>query len=200
MKDEFLSMISHELRTPLNVIITAIQAINYICYKELSDSGKKYIGMISQNNFRQLRLVNNLLDITRANAGSIKISKKNIDIVFLTKAIIDSVYSYASNKGITINFTSSFNNKIIAIDDEKYERILLDLLSNAIKFTTSGKFVVVNLCSIQESICIEVKDNEIGIPANKMDIIFERFGQVDSSLSRQAEGTGIGLSLVKKFV
>lgn len=200
MKDEFLSMISHELRTPLNVISTAIQAINYICYKELSDNGKKYIGMIRQNNFRQLRLVNNLLDITRANAGSIKISKKNIDIVFLTKAIIDSVYSYASNKRITINFTSSFNNKIIAIDDEKYERILLNLLSNAIKFTKSDKFVVVNLCSIKESICIEVKDSGIGIPANKMDIIFERFGQVDSSLSRQAEGTGIGLSLVKKFV
>jgi PAS domain S-box-containing protein len=200
MKDEFLSMISHELRTPLNVISTAIQAMNSICHEELSDKTKKYIGMIRQNTFRQLRLVNNLLDITRANAGSIKINKKNIDIVFLTKAIIDSVYSYASNKEITITFTSSFKKKIIAIDDEKYERILLNLLSNAIKFTPEGKFIVVNLCSIKGSICIEVKDNGIGIPPNKIDIIFERFGQVDSSLSRQAEGTGIGLSLVKKFV
>lgn len=200
MKDEFLSMISHELRTPLNVISTAIQAMNSICHKELSDKAKKYIGMIRQNTFRQLRLVNNLLDITRANAGSIKINKKNIDIVFLTKAIIDSVYSYASNKEIAITFTSSFKKKIIAIDDEKYERILLNMLSNAIKFTPKGKFIVVNLCSIKGSICIEVKDNGIGIPPNKIDIIFERFGQVDSSLSRQAEGTGIGLSLVKKFV
>lgn len=200
MKDEFLSMISHELRTPLNVISTAIQAINSICQEELSDRAKKYIGMIRQNTFRQLRLVNNLLDITRANAGNIKINKKNIDIVFLTKSIIDSVYSYASNKKIVIIFKSLLKEKIIAIDDEKYERILLNLLSNAIKFTTEGKSIYVNLSSIKGKVCIEVKDNGIGIPTNKIDIIFERFGQVDNSLSRQAEGTGIGLHLVKKFV
>jgi Signal transduction histidine kinase len=200
MKDEFLSMISHELRTPLNVISTAIQAMNSICHEELSDKAKKYIGMIRQNTFRQLRLVNNLLDITRAHAGNIKINKRNIDIVFLTKSIIDSVYIYASNKELTIKFISSFDKKIIAIDDEKYERILLNLLSNAIKFTNEGKFITVNMYSIKGSICIEVKDNGIGIPTDKIDVIFERFGQVDSSLSRQAEGTGIGLSLVKKFV
>ncbi|WP_368488908.1 ATP-binding protein [Clostridium sp. BJN0013] len=200
MKDEFLSIISHELRTPLNVISSATQAMNSICHEELSDKAKKYIGMIRQNTFRQLRLVNNLLDITRANAEHIKINKKNIDIVFLTKTIIDSVRSYASNKQIEIKLTSSFKEKVIAIDDEKYERILLNLLSNSIKFTPEGKFIVVNLCSIKGNICVKVKDNGIGIPPDKVDIIFERFGQVDSSLSRQAEGTGIGLSLVKKLI
>lgn len=82
MKDEFLSLISHEFRTPLNVISSAIQAMNYICSDELSDKAKKYLRMIRQNTFRQLRLVNNLLDITRVNAGRIKINKKNVDIVF----------------------------------------------------------------------------------------------------------------------
>lgn len=200
MKDEFLSLISHEFRTPLNVINTAIQALNYLCGSELSDRSKRYINTIKQNTFRQLRLVNNLLDITRANAGRIKIHKKNIDIVFLTNSIVESVHTYSCQKGIRITFTSFVEKKVIAIDDEKYERILLNLLSNAIKFTPAGKSITVQLCDVKNNIRIEVKDNGIGIPKDKVDVIFERFGQVDSSLSRQAEGSGIGLSLVKKFI
>ena len=200
MKDEFLSVISHEFKTPLNVINTAIQALNCLCGNELSDKAKKYISIIRQNMFRQLRLVNNLLDITRADAGRIKIHKRNIDMVFLTNSIVESVQTYSSQKGVTVFFKTSIKNKIIAMDDEKYERILLNLLSNAIKFTPTGKIIVVKLCIVKDNICIEVKDNGIGIPKDKADVIFERFGQVDSSLSRQAEGTGIGLSLVKKLV
>lgn len=200
MKDEFLSLISHEFRTPLNVINTAIQAINHFCINELPERAKKYLEMIKQNAFRQLRLVNNLLDITRADAGRIKINKKNLDIVFLTKAITESVQAYASQKGISLEFMSRLDKRIIGIDDEKYERILLNLLSNAVKFTPEGKCINVKLSAEKNSVCIEVKDEGIGIPKEKREVIFERFGQVDSSLSRQAEGSGIGLSLVKKLV
>lgn len=200
MKDEFLSLISHEFRTPINVINTAIQTMNYICADEMSDKVKEYIGIIRQNTYRQLRLVNNLLDITRAGAGSMKINKKNIDIVFLTRAITESVYQYAFQKGVGLTFVSPLEKKIIGTDDEKYERIILNLLSNAIKFTPRGKSIMVSLRSKKGSICVEVKDTGIGIPPNKIDLIFEKFEQVDSSLSRQAEGSGIGLSLVKKFV
>lgn len=200
MKDEFLSLISHEFRTPLNVINTAVQTMELILTDELSDRMKKYLGMIKQNTFRQLRLVNNLLDITRINSGSIKITKKNIDIVFLTRAITESVQAYAEQKGIDLRFDSSLEEKVIAIDDEKYERILLNLLSNAIKFTIEGETIEVTLDMSEGKIRIGVADNGIGIPQDKLHVIFERFGQVDSSLSRQAEGTGIGLSLVKKFV
>jgi two-component system, sensor histidine kinase and response regulator len=199
MKDEFLSLVSHEFRTPLNVINSAIQAMTYICGGELSDKSKKYLGMIRQNTFRQLRLVNNLLDITRVNAGRIKINKSNIDIVFLTKAIIESVYTYASQKKIDVAFITLLEEKVIAIDEEKYERILLNLLSNAIKFTPEGNSIIVTLNAVKNRIYVKVRDSGIGIPEDKLDVIFERFGQVDSSLSRQAEGTGIGLSLVKKL-
>jgi PAS domain S-box-containing protein len=200
MKDEFLSLISHEFRTPLNVINTAIQAINYFCINELPEKAKKYLDMIRLNTFRQLRLVNNLLDITKANAGQIKINKRNLDIVFLSRVITESVQTYASQKGISLDFMCRFEERVIGIDEEKYERILLNLLSNAIKYTPKGKAITVNLTAKKNYVCIEVKDEGIGIPKDKLDIIFERFGQVDSSLSRQAEGTGIGLSLVKKFV
>ncbi|MBK1812102.1 PAS domain S-box protein [Clostridium sp. YIM B02505] len=200
MKDEFLSLISHEFRTPLNVINAAVQALNLLCGDELSERSKRYINTIRQNTFRQLRLVNNLLDITRADAGRIKIHKRNLDIVFLTKSIVESVKSYASQKGVTVAFSSSVEKKIIGMDDEKYERIFLNLLSNAIKFTPEGKKIQIKLRTIKNNIRIDVKDNGIGIPQDKVDVIFERFGQVDSCLSRQAEGSGIGLSLVKKLV
>ncbi len=204
VKDEFLSIISHEFKTPLAVINSAIQTMELICKDELSVKGKNFIRIIQQNAYRQLRLVNNLLDITRANAGQIKMNKSNVDIVLLTKSIVDSVNICAEQKGLKIEYITAMKTKFIYLDEEKYERILLNLISNAIKFTPEGNSIKIRLFqkSIEKKskVCIEVIDTGVGIPRDKQSLIFERFGQVDSSLTRQAEGTGIGLSLVKKFV
>lgn len=204
MKDEFLAIISHEFKTPLTVINSAIQALELLCKEELSPKALEFISKIRQNSYRQLRLVNNLLDITRINSGQMKINQTNEDIIFLTKSITDSVQIYAEQRGIKLNFSSSLKQKVIGIDEEKYERILLNLLSNAIKFTPKGKTIDVKvslkIVNRKSMILIQVQDNGIGIPNDKVNIIFERFGQVDNSLTRQAEGTGIGLSLVKNLV
>lgn len=202
MKDEFISLISHEFKTPLNVIYSAIQLIEYVYIDKIPDKVKGLMKNIKQNTFRQLRLVNNLLDITRLNSGRFKLNIKNIDIVSLTKQISQSVRLYSDQKNIKLIFTCNLNCKNLAIDDEKLERIILNLLSNAIKFTDKGGTVTVNLYENKEAnmIIIEVSDTGMGIPKDKQEIIFERFGQVDSNLSRHAEGTGIGLSLVKKLV
>lgn len=204
MKDEFLSIISHEFKTPLTVINSAVQTMELICRDELSVKGKDFIKKIKQNAFRQLRLVNNLLDITRANAGQIKIHKISVNIVSYTKSIVDSVSIYAQQKGLEIKYITEMEKKFMYLDEEKYERIILNLISNAIKFTPKDKSITVRLLKKvikrKSMICIEVIDTGVGIPKDKQSLIFERFGQVDSSLTRQAEGTGIGLSLVKKFV
>ncbi len=200
IQNEFFSFISHEFKTPLTVINSAIQAMELICKNELSKKTKGFISKIRQNTFRQLRLVNNLLDITKAEAGYIKIHKRNMDIVFLTKAITESVSIYAKEKGIDLKFSSLLEKSIIGIDDEKYERILLNLLSNAIKFTPGGKSIYVRILSRKHKVCVDVKDEGVGIPKDKQHIIFDRFAQVDSSLTRKTEGTGIGLYLVKLLV
>jgi PAS domain S-box-containing protein len=202
MKDEFISLISHEFKTPLNVIYSAIQLIDYVYADQMPDKLQGLLKNIKQNTFRQLRLVNNLLDITRLNSGRLKLNISNIDIVSLTKQISESVKLYSNEKNIKLLFTCSLNCKNVAIDDEKLERIILNLLSNAIKFTAEGGTVTVNLDENKETnmIVIEVSDTGMGIPKDKQELIFERFGQVDSNLSRHAEGTGIGLSLVKKLV
>lgn len=199
MKDEFLSIVSHEFKTPLTVISSAIQAIEVVCRNELTEKVRSYLAKIRQNSFRLVRLVNNILDLTRVEAGYLRFYSKDMDIVNLTRAIIDSVSAYARNKGIDLTFTTRFSERFIAIDDEKYERILLNLISNAIKFSPRGKTVNIRIYKKQRNICIEVKDEGVGIPKDRMYIIFERFGQADSSLTRQAEGTGIGLCLSKRL-
>lgn len=200
MKDEFLYTISHEFKTPLTVINAALQAMECICRDEISNKAKGFIAKIRQNNLRQLRLVNNLLDITKANAGQIKINLQNHDIVFITKSITESVKLFAQQKAISLTFASKAAKKIIGIDEEKYERILLNLLSNAIKFSPKGSGISIKIESKRNCVFVYVKDEGIGIPKDKQGVIFERFGQVDSSFTRQAEGTGIGLSLVKLLV
>lgn len=204
LKDEFLSLISHELRTPLTVINAAIQALELVCKNELSDKAKGYLNTIQQNSNRQLKLVNNILDNARLGEGHFKMNKKNIDIVQLTKKITEATTIFAEQKGVKLSFSSLLIEKTIGIDDEQYEKILLNLLSNAIKFTPTGKSILVKISEKtvkgKAKVCIQVKDEGIGIPSDKKGLIFEKFGQVDSSHSRQSEGSGIGLSIVKMLV
>jgi PAS domain S-box-containing protein len=204
MKDEFLSMITHELKTPIAVINSVIQTMELLCRNELSGKSMGYLNKIKQNSNRQLKLVNNLLDIARVSKGFSTVHKRNVDIVSVTQLVTDSINVYAQQNKIDLSFLSTLKQKVIGLDVDKYERVLLNLLSNAIKFTPAGKSINVRLSlknmNGRSMVCIQVKDRGIGIPGDMLDVIFEKFGQVDSSLTRQAEGTGIGLYLVKVLV
>jgi signal transduction histidine kinase len=204
IKDEFLYLITHEFRTPMAVMNSALQAIELMYKGEVTPNVRKYLDIVKQNTNRQLRLVNNLLDITRMSSGHIKLNKSYFDIVYVTNAIVNSIALFAKQKGVNINFTPSILKDIVYLDEEKFERIMLNLLSNALKFTPHGKNINVVLSveksNDQNSICVSVIDEGIGIPKDKQILIFERFGQVDNSLSRPTEGTGLGLHLVKLLV
>ncbi len=204
MKDEFLMLISHEFKTPLTIISSSVQAMEQICKNELSDKAKNFINKIKKGTNRQLKLINNLLDITKIKNDSLSIKNQNIEIVLLTRSIVEFIRIYAEQKNITLSFRTRLKNKIIGIDVNKYERILLNLLSNAIKYTPKGKSIKVTLSQKNlygnKKIQLSVVDSGIGIPADKVKTIFEKFGQVDGPLTRQAEGTGIGLYLVKILV
>lgn len=199
-QEEFFSFIAHEFRTPLTVMSSTTQLLNLIYRKDLPEKVVSYIDKISLSTLQQLRLVNNLLDITRAGAGYLNVDLRNYDIVSMSKAITESVRSFAVRKNINLEFNCDINEKIIAVDDEKYERILLNLLSNAIKFTPNGKSVKVELECNEDYINIKVKDEGVGIPEDKQEIIFNRFGQVNNELTRKSEGTGIGLCLVRMLI
>jgi two-component system sensor histidine kinase/response regulator len=118
MKDEFLTLMSHELRTPLTVIISAIQLLKTLSWDELPDKAKGYFDTIRKNSNRQLKLVNNILDITRINAGRYDVSLSNTDIVSLTNSIIESIKPYAERKKINIKFSFAPAKMIIGTDQE----------------------------------------------------------------------------------
>lgn len=155
---------------------------------------------MKKNCFRLLRLVNNLIDITKIDLGYFDINETNNNIISLVEDITLSVADYIENKGLALIFDTDVEEKIIACDPEKIERIIMNLLSNAIKFTPLGGSIMVSIEDGIDNIFLRVKDTGRGIPKDKLNIIFERFVQVDKSLARDHEGSGIGLSLVKSLV
>ncbi len=199
MKDQIFSLITHELKTPLAVIDLAVQSIERAESPHPDSRLAMYLGSIRQSNYRQLRLVNNLLDMARISSGHIRVRRQNVDLVALCRSIVDSVRIFTEKKGISLVFHADSESLAVFTDAEKMERMLLNLLSNAIKFSPDGGPIDVALSCDGCWVSLTVRDQGIGIPLDKQEIIFERFGQVDSSLSRSAEGTGIGLALVRQF-
>ncbi|MBU3160588.1 PAS domain-containing protein [Clostridium frigoris] len=204
LKTEFFSNLSHELRTPLNIIICTLQLLDtYIKNGELEDKERKfqkYSGIMKQNCYRQLRLVNNIIDITKLDAGFFDLNLQNCNIVNIVESVTMSVAEYIKTKSIKLVFDTDIEDCIMACDPEKIERVLLNLLSNSIKFTRPGGSMSVNMYDKGKNIIISIKDTGIGIPKDKLNIIFDRFRQVDRSLTRKQEGSGIGLSIVKSLV
>lgn len=198
--EAFLSFISHEFRTPLTVINAAVQALDFMCRGELPRKAEKYLNSIRQNTYRLLRLMNNILDLNKAEAGFLKTHCVLTDIVELTRGIVDSVSVYGRQKNIKLHFASSSKVMKAVLDQSKFERILLNLLSNAIKFTPPGKSVYVSVACKDGYFYLKVRDEGVGIPPEKQKEIFNRYSQVSSDLTRPAEGAGIGLSLVKQLV
>ncbi len=204
LKTEFFVNISHELRTPLNIILSTLQLINLYMDKgqihadeiELS----KHVQVMKQNSYRLIRLVNNIIDISKIDSGYIEPIFNRQDIVAAVEDTVLSAADYIENNGIELCFDTDVEEKHMCFDKEKIERIILNLLSNSVKFSKPSSSITVELKDMGGYISIIVKDTGIGIQKDKLQAIFERFVQVDKSLTRSQEGSGIGLSLVKSLV
>ena len=203
VKNEFFANISHELRTPLNIFYSTLQLLDIksndmsVDFRQVYENNKQYLKI---NCKRMLRLINNIIDITKIDVGFTKAKFTNCDIVRVVEDITLSVINYANNKNINIVFDTEVEEHIIKCDSSMIERAILNLLSNAIKFTKENGNIFVNLYKDKNWVHIIVKDDGIGIPISIQNIIFERFVQGDKSLTRLNEGSGIGLSIVKSIV
>ncbi|WP_032123495.1 Cache 3/Cache 2 fusion domain-containing protein [Clostridium amazonitimonense] len=203
LKNEFIANMSHELKTPLNIIFSTSQLFSfYLKNNDLEERDKliKYNDIIRQNCYRLLRLVNNLIDINRIDSGFMEINLKNENIVEVIENITLSTVDYIEGNGREIIFDTDVEEKFMAIDTDKMERIMLNLLSNAMKFTNPSDKIYVDILDEESDLIIKVKDTGIGIPSDKLKSIFERFKQIDPLLNRNHEGSGIGLSIVKSLV
>ncbi|KAF0132072.1 MAG: guanylate cyclase [Bacteroidetes bacterium] len=198
MKSQFYTNISHEFRTPLTLILGQIESV---MSSGIDNREKGKLQVANRNSRRLLKLINELLDLSKLEAGSMVLNAENNNIVSFLKNLLFSFESLATDKKIAIKFESVSDTIIVLFDTDKMEKVFYNLISNAFKFTPENGEIKVKVGFTNDgSIEISVKDSGCGIPEDKLENIFDRFYQVDGSNTREHEGTGIGLALAKELV
>ena len=201
MKSRFFANISHEFRTPLTLILGPLETlVSKISDREL----RKSLRLMRRNALRLQRLINQLLDLSKLQAGRMALRAQRMDLVAFTRTLVQSFASLAERKRIRLSFSTGEKTLAVYADRDKLEKILSNLLSNALKFTPENGRVAVQVSRSaadgDEWAEIAVRDSGPGIEREHLEKIFERFYQVDDSGRREQEGTGIGLALARELV
>lgn len=205
LKTNFIANISHELRTPLNIIISTVSLFEvYIKNGEIqfkTENSLEKFKYLKKNSFRLLKLINNIIDTTRMDAGYFTLDKKKYNIVEIVEDVTISSVAYAEKKNIELIFDTNYEEIYTFVDSDKIERVCLNLLSNALKFTPAGGRVTVFIDKLSDfALTISVKDTGCGISKENQKTIFDRFVQANNSSLNKNEGSGIGLSLCKSII
>jgi signal transduction histidine kinase/CheY-like chemotaxis protein len=197
LKSRFFANISHEFRTPLTLILGQIDSImsGNIEVKE-----KTKLQIADRNARRLLTLINQLLDLSKLESGSMELKAEQHNIVSFLKSLFYSFESLAESQKIILKFESEFNYIPVVFDPDKMENIFYNIISNAFNYSDSEGEIAVCLSVIDSTVEIRIKDYGIGIPSDRLPHIFDRFYQVDGSATRKYEGTGIGLALTKELI
>ncbi len=200
-KSRFFINLTHEFRTPLTLILGPTEQL---LARHADDKTQQQVGLIRRNAQRLLRLINQLLDLSKLEAGKMSLTTAPGDLISLVRGTLQSFESLARQNDIALQFTAVQERLVKYVDRDKLEKILYNLLANALKFTPTGGTVSVSLTddnSVPEGwIQLSIQDTGVGIPAAKQPYIFDRFYQADASDTREQEGTGIGLALTKELV
>ena len=209
LKAEFLANVSHELRTPIHAIIGYTELLLDGVYGTATDEQEEAVRFIRESAQDLLDLVNNLLDLSRIESGRTDLILQSFDLRGLVSELTDQLKPLADAKRIELTSTVFIDNAFIRTDRGKLKQVLVNLLSNAIKFTDHGKVTIaISTDSTPQPaagrapprLAISVQDTGIGIPADKLDRVFEKFYQVDGSAHRSHEGTGLGLYITKQLL
>ena len=200
-KDDFLSTMSHELRTPLNAILGLSESLSENIYGELNEKQARSIETIAESGHHLLSLINDLLDIAKIGAGKMDLDMSSANVEDACKSSMRFISGLASKKKISVSLTIDPSAATIHADQRRLKQILVNLLSNAVKFTNDGGHVALQTKGDRErnALDISIIDNGIGISTIDLERLFRPFTQLDSKLSRQYSGTGLGLSLVLRL-
>ncbi|MFZ1517343.1 MAG: two-component regulator propeller domain-containing protein [Ignavibacteriaceae bacterium] len=204
IKSRFFANISHEFRTPLTIIIGSLEKLKS---KMENNSDNKEFVVMKRNASRLLQLINQLLELSRIESGNTKLNAAENDIVKFLKRITASFSSLANDKNIKLTFNSYPIDEVqlgeeilLYYDKKKLETVFYNLLSNAVKFSPAGEIIDVSVSKFDANVKINFVNSGIEISADKIKNIFDRFYQIDDTGTRNFEGTGIGLALVKEYV
>jgi signal transduction histidine kinase/DNA-binding response OmpR family regulator len=199
-KSRFFANVSHEFRTPLTLILGPLRDLTAGRSGELPGALRGQLDLMLRNAQRLLRMVNQVLDLSRLESGSLPLHVQPHDLAVLARAVTRSFLPLAERRRIALDLDLQVARMMVAVDVEQMEKVLLNLLSNAFKFTDPGGRVVVTLREDEGSGVVEVRDTGIGIAPDQLPSVFDRFYQADGSATRRYEGTGIGLSLARELV
>jgi signal transduction histidine kinase len=199
LKSAFLATMSHELRTPLNSIIGFTGILLQGLAGSLNEEQKKQLGMVQTSSRHLLSLINDVLDISKIEAGQLDLFYESFDLKQSIEKVTKSILPLVEKKGL--EFRSEIETSIATVycDQRRLEQIMLNLLSNAVKFTNTG-YVKISAWQENEHCWISVKDSGIGMEEDELKKLFVPFSQIDSGLTRKYEGTGLGLSICKKLI
>ena len=203
VKSRFFTNISHELRTPLTIIGGMVEQIRRSPDLRL----EKGLNMIERNNSNLLRLVNQILDLRKIESSNLQLHLIHRDIIAYLRYVVESFHSFAESRQVGLHFFSAAKTVEMDFDEEKILKAISNLLSNAIKFTPEGGNVYFSAelenkleNAVPPRLILTIRDTGKGIPKDKLPYIFDRFYQVDDSVTREGEGTGIGLTLTKELI
>jgi PAS domain S-box-containing protein len=198
-KTIFFSNVSHEFRTPLTLLLGPLEDLLHDSCSSLDQEGRDSLQMIYRNALRLLKLVNTLLDFSRIEAGRLKATYEPVEIGSFTTELASLFRAAVERSGLRFIVDCPSSNELVYVDREMWEKILFNLVSNALKFTFEGQ-ITVQLKQRARNVELEVRDTGIGIPSEELPRLFERFHRVRNVRARTQEGTGIGLALVSELV
>lgn len=199
IKNEFLANISHELRTPLNAIIGFSEILSNQFYGTLNEKQSEYIQDIYISSVHLLGMINEILDISKIEAGAMNLNKSEFSIITAIYEVVNTIVPLAEKKSISIQKNISEDITVIA-DFQKIKQILYNLLSNAIKFSPKDGTIEVNVHYNKNYFYIEIKDNGIGIAPQDHQKIFEKFVQLENTYTKKESSTGLGLTITKELI
>ena len=200
LKTQFFANVNHELRTPLTLMLAPLKAVLEGRMGRLSPTLQDTFETIQRNGYKLLKLINNLLDLNRLEEGKMRLKVKPVNLVDFIPPLLASAKPMADQKQIRLYFQHPPHPVELTLDPDQFEKVVFNLLSNALKFTNKGGRITIYIEDRDHAVTMTVEDTGIGIPANMLESIFDRFSQVDGSKSRAQEGTGIGLALAREIV
>ena len=200
MKNEFVSMVSHELRTPLTSIKGYVDLIAEGDAGEINDIQKEFLTIVQENSNRLVSLINDILDISRIESGRVHLRVEPLAMPEIIQGVVDTFRTVASNAGIELMWIAEEPLPRAAGDRDRIGQVLMNLVSNAIKYSPGGGSVTIRALQDGEYVVVSVHDTGIGIAPEDQERLFSKFYRVDSSLTRDIGGTGLGLSICKSVV
>ncbi len=199
-KSEFLANMSHELRTPLNAIIGFSEVLSEKMFGDVNDKQLEYLLDIHSSGHHLLSLINDILDLSKIEAGRMELELSSFDLGMLLDNALTLVRERATRHGLTLALDVADDIEDWVADARKVKQVVINLLSNAVKFTPTGGNVSLRARRVEGGVEVAVKDTGIGIAPDQQALVFEEFRQASGDYLRKAEGTGLGLSLARRFV